>query len=334
MRQRLLHPPLRCAYFAAFPQLAASASGGGPGFGSARGRRGGKVGLACLRRIALLCALTATLLLGPREARAQARELRWPDAAPRVSTGEKLAAGGLILGTLSWAAFVDEPLGHTRGGVLFDDALRDGLRARGRVRRSTAARTSDTLLYSLLLYPYLDSFVVAPARGSTDVMGQTAWLNTQSFALTWFVMAGTKRLVGRERPYLRGCRAHDGYSSRCDRGARTYGRYSFLSGHASLAFTSAGLTCVHHQHLALYADPHARAFACGAALATATATGALRVVADHHYTTDVLAGVLLGVASGYFLPWAAHYSRGRDDRLESQQAQRAALPLVSTAGVF
>ena len=240
VRQRLPHTPTRCAYLAAFPQFTASSSGRGPGSGSARGRRGGKVGSARFRRAALLCALAATLLFGPREARAQARKLRWPDATPRVSTGEKMTTGGLILGTLSWAAFVDEPLGHTRGGVLFDDALRDAWRARGRDRRSAAARASDALLYSLLLYPYVDSFAVAPARGSTDVMGQTAWLNTQSFALTWFVMAGTKRLVGRERPYLRGCRAHDGYSSRCDHAPRTYGRYSFLSGHASLAFTERG----------------------------------------------------------------------------------------------
>jgi membrane-associated phospholipid phosphatase len=40
----------------------------------------------------------------------------------------------------------------------------------------------------------------------------------------------------------------------------------------------------------------------------ATATSFLRIMSDRHWTSDVLAGVAVGVGVGYVVP-AAHYNR-------------------------
>jgi membrane-associated phospholipid phosphatase len=58
-------------------------------------------------------------------------------------------------------------------------------------------------------------------------------------------------------------------------------------------------------------------------MATATATGMLRVVADKHFTSDILAGALIGVASGGLMPWLLHF-RG--------PAAPAAAPETGAAG--
>ena len=72
------------------------------------------------------------------------------------------------------------------------------------------------------------------------------------------------------------------------------------------AFTGAGLTCVHHQHLEIYGglgDP----LACAGALAAAPWVGVSRVTTKNHYFSDVVAGAALGIGSGYLLP---HYGFG------------------------
>jgi len=85
---------------------------------------------------------------------------------------------------------------------------------------------------------------------------------------------------------------------------------SFFSGHSSVAFTSAGLTCAHHQRLPLYGGGAADAAACGAMIAVALSTASFRVLADEHYMSDILVGSAVGFAAGYGLPTLLHYGWG------------------------
>lgn len=42
-------------------------------------------------------------------------------------------------------------------------------------------------------------------------------------------------------------------------------------------------------------------------MTTATINGALRIVSDSHWATDVVAGALLGAGAGYGLAYGLHY---------------------------
>ncbi len=186
-----------------------------------------------------------------------------------------------------------------RGGVLVDDGVIGFARAGSEEGRVLAARVSDYMLYGMIAWPYVDAAYVAAGRGSPDAAFQMALVNTQSFALTGLTTTLLKMFVKRERPWTGHCDpSSDATCKSSD---------SFLSGHTSMTFTSAGLTCAHHQALAPYGNAWADGGACVAALGVASVTGALRVVADKHYASDVFAGAALGLASGYLLPKLLHY---------------------------
>ena len=95
------------------------------------------------------------------------------------------------------------------------------------------------------------------------------------------------------------------------------GRFrSFPRGHTYSGFVGAGLSCAFHEHLNLFANEWYDSVTCAALLATATATGVLRMGADKHYASDVVVGAALGVTVGYLLPTTLHvakvYARGRE----------------------
>ena len=56
--------------------------------------------------------------------------------------------------------------------------------------------------------------------------------------------------------------------------------------------------------------------------------GLLRVMSDFEYLTDVLTGAIVGLISGWLLPWALHYQGGARPELRSPFAWVPA-PLVS-----
>lgn len=225
---------------------------------------------------------------------------------PRFRTSEYAITGALLLGVVG-SNFLPERndgVGTWRGGILADGAAAGFLRADSQGGRDRAARISDYLLYGMIAWPYLDAVFAATARKSSDVAWQMALINTQAFALNGLVTIGIKTFAGRERPWTASC------DPSVDPSCKSAD--SFLSGHTSMAFTSAGLTCAHHQALGLYGSAPADIGACAVALAAASATGALRIAADKHYASDVLAGAALGLASGYVLPMLLHYRKGKD----------------------
>lgn len=82
---------------------------------------------------------------------------------------------------------------------------------------------------------------------------------------------------------------------------------SFFSGHTTMSFAAAAITCSNHARFDLFGDPTADGITCGAVLANATAVGMLRIVALKHYVTDVASGAAIGTLSGLGVPWLLHY---------------------------
>ena len=72
---------------------------------------------------------------------------------------------------------------------------------------------------------------------------------------------------------------------------------------------SAAVTCSHHLNLPLYGEDTA-AVPCATGFLMAGMTGALRMVGDKHYLTDVLVGAVVGTAVGFGLPYLFHYRHG------------------------
>jgi membrane-associated phospholipid phosphatase len=100
------------------------------------------------------------------------------------------------------------------------------------------------------------------------------------------------------------CRRNPNYAVEC----RTQvPAASFMSGHTALAFAAALMSCVHHTELELYGSRAADVAACATPLALASVVGLLRVMADQHYASDVVAGAVLGSASTLGLGLFLHY---------------------------
>jgi len=165
-----------------------------------------------------------------------------------------------------------------------------------------------------MAWPVFDALGVAGlARSSPDVAWQLLSMTAEVFAADFTIGTFVKALVDRERPHGLECSTEDRASrpARCGRHGRTR---SFYSGHASAGFASAGLVCMVHAHLSLYGDPAGDALACGGALLSASIIGALRMISDRHFATDVLVGALAGLAAGLLLPYALHFGwDGRGD---------------------
>jgi membrane-associated phospholipid phosphatase len=185
------------------------------------------------------------------------------------------------------------------GGVLFDDPLRQALRAGSRSDRERADAWSDALQVLVWGQLFVDTSLVRDRHVQLDL-----WrINLDStFASLWAAEL-TKTGLARERP--------DGSNAR-----------SFLSGHATNAATGAGLVCAHHLHGHLYGNAIADRMACATAVTAALASGILRVVADKHYATDVLAGWGTGFLLGYLLPSRWYYH----PEAEGRRARALLLP--------
>lgn len=232
--------------------------------------------------------------------------LEWNEAWPRFRKSEAIVTGLMLLPIAGALFLYPNPDDNMHGGWLFDDAVRDALVSHTLEGRSNAASLSNLPYLGLLAFPFLvDTALVAwGVHGAGDVALEMLAMDLESFAITGGI-ALTFQKLGRVRPAEKGCAADPDYSSKCSN--PTALNQSLMSGHAAVAFTGAGLTCAHHRNLPLYGGGVPDIAICVAALAAATATGVWRIQSDNHYTTDVLLGVGLGLASGWALPEWLHY---------------------------
>jgi membrane-associated phospholipid phosphatase len=234
----------------------------------------------------------------------------WRTAWRKLHTLDYIATVALTLGATVELTLPVGPAEDQKrsGGILFDDAARDAMVLHSADERSAFGTYSDFALGTLVAYPAIvDAVVTAWAvRGRPDIAWQMMVIDLQAFAFTSLVTGGIKRIVDRERPIGTECRKNPDYSPDCDTAGQ---HYSFLSGHASMTFTGAGLICVHHMQLSLLGS-EADAVSCVAAVTAASLAGVSRVVADKHYVSDVMAGAALGLFSGAVLPYVLFHVPG------------------------
>ncbi|MET0794809.1 MAG: phosphatase PAP2 family protein [Polyangiaceae bacterium] len=246
----------------------------------------------------------------------------------RFSTADYListAAGGI---TLAAAIIRPRPQHSLHGGFLFDDAVRDTLRARPLANRYIFRDASDVGLSLAVTWPFAADALTAAwwYRGSRDVAQEMALIDLETLAISGALQGATNVFVSRERPYGRNCGSDQLPSDAID--CANSGHYrSFFSGHSSFSFTSAALICVHHFEHELLGAPW-DAISCAGGYAVATTTATFRVVADMHYATDVLTGALMGTLVGYGVP-LLHY-RQRDAGAATQNTLQ--LHLVPSPG--
>src|SRR5690606_33116472 len=132
-------------------------------------------------------------------------------------------------------------------------------------------------------WPFVDSLVALIVHGDAELAWEMTAMNMQALAVTNFFTDLTKNTVRRKRPDGAHC-TDEATCNVQDRSA------SFFSGHTSMSFTAAGLTCAHHGAVDLYGGGAGDTIACVAAVSLASLTGVMRIAADRHHTTDVMLG--------------------------------------------
>lgn len=250
--------------------------------------------------------------------------IQWNPRWRQVAVWEYVAAGAFALGAISSTAIPGVPRWVAPNQL--DETVRDALRADTPRGRSDAGHISDLMLTLLVNHRLVDDlFVTWWAYGAGSVALQMTLIDIETLAFSAGVNSLIAGAVGRQRPsVIDGCKTAD---ERDTSDCTSSDRYrSFFSGHTTAAFTLAGLTCIHHANVPLYGHPLADALACLGGMAAATTTGAMRIVADRHYITDVLVGAAFGTAAGVTLPWLLHYRGGADVVLEKGHESRVERP--------
>ena len=194
------------------------------------------------------------------------------------------------------------------GPILFDRSARNALVAGTRAGRNRADVLSDYSMVAPVIALWGETLIVPLLLDdwNLDVAWQMTVINLQASALNGLLTRSGNQLGVRQRPDVSNCEQDDDYNRNCFRGSTA----SFPSGHTSLAFVGAALSCSHHLHLPLYGGGGYDIAMCSVLGAVATATGVARIVADRHYASDVLMGAAIGVGSGLALPLLLHYRGG------------------------
>jgi hypothetical protein len=170
-----------------------------------------------------------------------------------------------------------------------------------------AQDTSDVVLSLGVAFPLLvDSLIVGYwYRSSPEVAGQMALIAIETMAVSSALQGIASAAFARERPYGRDCGTQiPAEHSDC---TSTVRYRSYYSGHSSLSFAAAAVTCTFHAQHDLFGDPLADGLTCGIALGSAATVGLMRVVGMKHYVTDVATGAAIGTLTGFALPWLLHY---------------------------
>jgi membrane-associated phospholipid phosphatase len=221
-------------------------------------------------------------------------------------TGNYILTGSALVVGMG-ASVIPKAPKRWRGQNSFDEGVRDAIGIEDLEGGIWARDGSDLLLSISIAYPLLfDSLIVMYwYRQSHAVAAQMALITAEAVSVAAAVQGVTAGFASRQRPYGRNCGdSIDGELRDCS-GRKRY--RSFFSGHTAMAFASAGVACSHHAHHRVYGNPTSDGVACGVAFAAAAGTGALRIVGDQHYGTDVLVGAAFGTLSGLGIPWLLHY---------------------------
>ncbi|HVZ72913.1 MAG TPA: phosphatase PAP2 family protein [Polyangia bacterium] len=268
------------------------------------------------RRAAVALALIVAALWSSRSARAteapsETARRGWSPRLEPFRPWEYVATAG-VQATSLYVRWNLPPPTHARwtGDNPFDDAVRAWLRADTAEGRARADHLSDWVSYAGTAAPFaIDLPVVLFAHRDGNVTWQMLMMDLEATAAANFANNVLFYAAGRGRPSSKDCAADPSYDRLCGGASNNA---SLPSGHTVTIATAAGLTCVHHRHLRIYENELADGAACVAVSLATIATGVLRIMADRHFTTDVLLGAAIGFGSGYGLPTLLHY-RGLGD---------------------
>lgn len=233
----------------------------------------------------------------------ESKELTWRGTEYHpVEAVTTVVAGVGALAVIYGAKAADQP--RITGGVLFDDAIRDGLRLRDPSARDAARTISDvTTLAVLGLALGVDSILIPLVRGKPSVALRMVLVDLEAIALNGFITPSMYFVTARARPSREDCIRDPNFDPLCFSGSNA----SFWSGHTAQAFSAAGISCSHHAYLHLLGGGAPDALACAGAITLAATTGTMRLMGDRHYATDVLMGSLVGFGIGYGVPTLLHY---------------------------
>jgi membrane-associated phospholipid phosphatase len=254
---------------------------------------------------------------------------KWPTFS---TTNFVITAAGAAL-TLG-AAIVKPVAKHKlSGGILFDDDVRDTLRANKLADRYVFRDASDVGLSLAVSWPFAaDALTTAWwYRGSRETAQEMALINLETLAIVGALQGTTNVLVSRERPFGPGCGEGELPSDAIDC-KNSFHYRSFFSGHSAFSFTGAALICVHHMENDLLGPPW-DALSCAGGYAVAATTATFRVVADVHYASDIILGAAVGTLVGYSVP-LLHYRKvvGASGRAGTTPATQLKLNLVPSPG--
>jgi membrane-associated phospholipid phosphatase len=236
-------------------------------------------------------------------------KLVWEDDRPKFRLWEYISTGVVGAGAFAdylWVAPQSEP--HWVGGILFDNAVRSALRLHSSSAENSAFAASDAVDVTMVAIVLgVDSFGVPLLRKSPQVSLQLTLMDLESYAFGSIVTFTLYDTVGRARPDYLDCQKNPGLE-----GCNLSPTASFPSGHTAEGFISAGLSCANHLYVPIYGSRLLDVLACARDLLLASTDGALRVMADRHWATDVLTGAALGFAFGYVPPTLLHYRASKN----------------------
>jgi membrane-associated phospholipid phosphatase len=246
-----------------------------------------------------------------------ATRVEWNNEWPRVRLWEAIAAFTLTIGDTEIEDRVPLPTRATwNSPILFDTWARNAFRGRTAAIQSFASTSTDIMYKAGALVPFVvdDYFTAISFHRNADVGLQLFVMDFQSFGIAGLVSLTAEHGVGRARPYTLSCDANGQVLDAQGHVLQTCGTgndfRSFYSGHATATATTAGLICVHHQHLPLFGGGFADLAPCLLMIGVSAATGILRLVYDEHWASDVIVGWADGFLSGYVLPSLLHFGFG------------------------
>lgn len=187
--------------------------------------------------------------------------------------------------------------------ILFDLAVRDATHGNNAQVRGDAATWSWVLWFGLMGYPLVVDVPYAWVRYDRQLAWDLFWQDAVTLSLSGATDLVLRDIFGRVRPGNYECLQAGGTTQECLSGPETV--RSFPSGHFTETSTATALICTQHLTMHLYGSP-GDAITCTGAIGADLAVGALRLIADNHWATDIIAGGAIGFLFGWGIPTVMH----------------------------
>lgn len=207
--------------------------------------------------------------------------------------GSELAKKSLAPASCRWCETAGDGSNSLNG---FDSSIRNALRLSNPAAADTA---SSALAYGVApLFGLGFGALAAWHDGRPRNIGADFLVIAEATIAAGDITQAVKFASGRERPFVHALSP----ANKALTSAPADNNLSFISGHTSFAFSlavaSGTVASMRHYRLAPLI------WATG--LAAAATVGYLRIAADRHYATDVIAGAAVGSAVGFAIPYFFH----------------------------